>query len=176
MCGCTVFVIIILGPLICPTEHVFSTSELQSHSSTNSPNNVYTSIRGEVFDLTEIAAQHQRVVNVVPEKSLLKYGGVAADDIFPVQVSGNRALECFCLSQQVVGQRSVQRLYRLRQPICPTGFEQRYRPQRSISRLPRVDYRSSSRLVFRDHDSHEMEQSCGFRGVRIQGTQEHGEQ
>ncbi|KAI0791459.1 glycosyltransferase family 2 protein [Irpex lacteus] len=75
MCGCAIFVIAVIGPLICPTQHVFSTSELQSHSFQNKPNNVYTAIRGE------------RVIPVVPEKSILKYGGVAADNIFPVQVS-----------------------------------------------------------------------------------------
>ncbi|KII91880.1 glycosyltransferase family 2 protein [Plicaturopsis crispa FD-325 SS-3] len=87
ICGCAVFVIAILGAVICPTEHVFSTSELASHSSTSNPNNVYTSIRGEVFDLTQIADVHQRIVGVVPEKSILKYGGLSADAIFPVQVS-----------------------------------------------------------------------------------------
>ena len=87
MCGCTVFVVAVLGPVICPTEKVFSTSELASHSLQNSPNNIYTSIRGEVFDLTSIAATHQRIIPVVPEKSLFKYGGIASDDIFPVQVS-----------------------------------------------------------------------------------------
>lgn len=86
ICGCAVFVIAVLGILICPTEHVFNTSELASHSSTLSPNNVYTSIRGEVFDLTTVAATHERVVGVVPTKSILKYGGEAADGIFPVQV------------------------------------------------------------------------------------------
>lgn len=86
MCGCAIFVIAVIGPLICPTQHVFSTSELQSHSFQNKPNNVYTAIRGEVFDLTQVAATHQRVIPVVPEKSILKYGGVAADNIFPVQV------------------------------------------------------------------------------------------
>ena len=86
ICGCAVFVIAVLGVLICPTEHVFNTSELASHSSTLSPNNVYTSIRGEVFDLTKLAATHERVVGVVPSKSILKYGGEAADAIFPVQV------------------------------------------------------------------------------------------
>ena len=29
---------------------------------------------------------HLRVVPVVPEKSVLKYGGTIADDLFPVQV------------------------------------------------------------------------------------------
>ncbi|KAH7904684.1 hypothetical protein BJ138DRAFT_982004, partial [Hygrophoropsis aurantiaca] len=46
ICGCAVFVVAFLGRIICPTEHVFSTNELQEHSYHNSPNNVYTSIRG----------------------------------------------------------------------------------------------------------------------------------
>ncbi|KAL6309476.1 glycosyltransferase family 2 protein [Sparassis latifolia] len=85
--ACSVFIIVFFGPLICPTQHVFSTSELASHSYKYNPNNVYTSIRGEVFDLTNIAATHQRVVSVVPAKSVLSYGGTSADNIFPVQVS-----------------------------------------------------------------------------------------
>ena len=52
ICVCAVFVIAILGLVICPTEHVFSTSELASHSYSNSPNNVHTAIHGKVFDLT----------------------------------------------------------------------------------------------------------------------------
>lgn len=86
VCGCAVFIIAIIGPLICPTEHVYSTNELSSHSVKNSPNNVYTSIRGEVFDLTDVATTHEQIINVVPSKSILAYGGVAADNIFPVQV------------------------------------------------------------------------------------------
>lgn len=87
LCLCTAFVIAVLGVLICPTEHVFSKNELSSHSSKNSPNNVYTSVRGEVFDLTNLVPFHERVVGVVPEKSILTYGGTSADSIFPVQVS-----------------------------------------------------------------------------------------
>ena len=87
VCGCAIFIIAVLGNVICPTEHVFSTSELQSHSTTSSPNSVYTSIRGEVFNLNQIAYIHSRVVSVVPTKSILKYGGVSSDNIFPVQVS-----------------------------------------------------------------------------------------
>ena len=86
MCACAVFVIAILGNLICPTEHVFSTSELAGHTVENHPSNVYVAIRGEVFDLTQVAQTHLRVVPVVPEKSVLKYGGTIADDLFPVQV------------------------------------------------------------------------------------------
>ncbi|KAJ7117961.1 glycosyltransferase family 2 protein [Mycena crocata] len=88
MCGVTAFVIVALGRLICPTEHVFSESELASHSFTFNPNNVYTAVRGEVFDLNTITAVHARVVSVVPTKTILKtYGGSRADDIFPMQVS-----------------------------------------------------------------------------------------
>lgn len=86
MCGVAIFIIAVVGPLICPTDHVFSSSELASHSFNNKPSNVYTSIRGEVFDLTAVAATHQRIVDIVPQKSIMKYGGVAADNIFPVQV------------------------------------------------------------------------------------------
>lgn len=87
ICGCAVFVIAVLGNLICPTEHVFNTSELASHSYTNDPDSVYTSIRGEVFDLTGVAATHLRIVPVVTTTTMLKtYGGTSSDDIFPVQV------------------------------------------------------------------------------------------
>lgn len=86
ICGCAAFVIAVLGNLICPTQHVFNTSELQSHSATNNPNNIYTAIRGEVFDLTSVIALHERVVSVVPAKSIQMYGGLDATDIFPVQV------------------------------------------------------------------------------------------
>jgi chitin synthase len=85
--GACVFVIAVLGIVICPTQHVFSTSDLASHSFTNNPNSVYTSIRGEVFDLNQIAFTHNRIVSVVPEKSILQYGGTSSDNIFPVQVS-----------------------------------------------------------------------------------------
>ncbi len=86
-CACAVFVIAVLGNLICPTEHVFSTSELASHDVENNPNNVYVAIRGEVFDLTQVAQTHRRIVPVVSVKSILKYGGTTADDLFPVQVN-----------------------------------------------------------------------------------------
>ncbi|KAH9903379.1 glycosyltransferase family 2 protein [Cubamyces lactineus] len=87
ICACAIFVIAIISPLICPTEHVFNSQELAQHSEQNNPNNVYTSIRGEVFDLTRITSDHVRTVTVVPSKSILKYGGTSADNIFPVQVS-----------------------------------------------------------------------------------------
>jgi chitin synthase len=71
------------------------------HSSTLSLNNVSTSIRGEVFDLTSVAETHRRVVGVVPVKSILKYGGQSSDDILPVQVCAKslsyyRAVKLIC--------------------------------------------------------------------------------
>ncbi|KAF7335174.1 Glycosyltransferase family 2 protein [Mycena sanguinolenta] len=90
MCACTAFVIVALGRLICPTEHVFSASELASHSFTFSPNNVYTSVRGEVFNLNTVTELHTRTVSVVPAKTILKtYGGTSADSIFPVSALCN---------------------------------------------------------------------------------------
>ncbi|KAF9233120.1 P-loop containing nucleoside triphosphate hydrolase protein [Melanogaster broomeanus] len=55
-------VIAILGMVTCPTQHFGARIAL-------------------------IAATHQRVVSVVPTKSVLQYGGTAADNLFPVQVS-----------------------------------------------------------------------------------------
>ncbi|KAI6023520.1 P-loop containing nucleoside triphosphate hydrolase protein [Pisolithus microcarpus] len=43
------------------------TTEIVKETS-NNPNNVYTSIQGGVFDLTQVAATHQRVVSVVPHQ------------------------------------------------------------------------------------------------------------
>ena len=83
--------IAVLGVPICPTgtEHGFNTSELALPSSTLSPN-VYTSIRGEVFDLSRPTEARQLVVSVVPSNSILNYGGEAADAIFLVQVCLHR--------------------------------------------------------------------------------------
>jgi chitin synthase len=48
ICGCAIFVIAILGNLICPREHVYSTDELAEHNYQDQPNNAFISIRGEV--------------------------------------------------------------------------------------------------------------------------------
>ncbi|KAG7096112.1 hypothetical protein E1B28_006786 [Marasmius oreades] len=87
LCGISIFVIAILGRLICPTQHVFSTTELSGHSFENNPDNVMTAIRGEVFDLTKISEFHLRAVSVVAQKNVLKYGGKTIDDMFPMQIS-----------------------------------------------------------------------------------------
>ncbi|KAL0060142.1 hypothetical protein AAF712_013068 [Marasmius tenuissimus] len=86
-CGCSIFVIAVLGLLICPTQHVYSTTELAGHSFQNNPDNVMTAIRGEVFDLTKLSQFHQRAVPVIEPKKVLAYGGKPIDDMFPMQIS-----------------------------------------------------------------------------------------
>ena len=87
ICASTVFIIAILGRLICPTQHVYSSSELASHNFKDDPNNAFVAIRGEVFDLSNFAPTHMTAVSVVPTKLVMQYGGLDASDIFPVQVS-----------------------------------------------------------------------------------------
>lgn len=99
VCACMIFVIAVLGVVICPTEHVFSTSELQSHSLQNNPNNALTAIRGEVFNLNGIAATHLTTISIIPIKSIMKYAGVSADAIFPVQV---RAFYMYCVLSELM--------------------------------------------------------------------------
>ncbi|CAH7687581.1 putative chitin synthase class V [Phakopsora pachyrhizi] len=84
-CGVAVFVIAIMGNLICPKEYVFSANELSSRSYTGDINNMLVAIRGEVFDLTSFAPLHYP--SVVPTKSVQMYGGTDATNLFPVQVS-----------------------------------------------------------------------------------------
>ena len=87
LCGVAVFVIAILGNLICPTEHVYSTAELESHSYSTAIDNMLVAIRGEVFDLTSFAPYHLPGTAVIALKTVEAYGGTDASDIFPVQVS-----------------------------------------------------------------------------------------
>lgn len=83
ICGCAIFVIAVLGNVICPKQHVYSTDELQNRKGNQS----LTAIRGEVFDLNNIVTMHRSVVSVVPETAILKYAGEDATGIFPVQVN-----------------------------------------------------------------------------------------
>ncbi|KDN52499.1 glycosyltransferase family 2 protein [Tilletiaria anomala UBC 951] len=83
ICGCAVFVIAILGNLICPREYVYSVQEFSGHKG----NSAWTSIRGEVFNLNKIASSHLAAIDVVPAKNVLKYAGEDATNLFPVQVN-----------------------------------------------------------------------------------------
>ncbi|KAE8225588.1 hypothetical protein CF319_g1685 [Tilletia indica] len=78
-CACAVFVIVFMGNIICPKEHVYSQEEFR--------NNGYTRIRGEVFDLDKLTDFHVNAIKVVPETALRKYAGFDATGIFPVQVN-----------------------------------------------------------------------------------------
>jgi chitin synthase len=124
ICACAIFVIAILDLVICPTEHVFSTSELASHAYTSSKNNVYTAVRDEVFALTQAAATHQRAVQVIPTKTILQqYGALDATNLFPVQVS--RRVSLISLVVIIfVGQLSLQRCLWLRQSMGSAYFGQ----------------------------------------------------
>lgn len=84
-CAIAVFVIAIMGNLICPREYVYSANELSSHSFNGNVNNMLVAIRGEVFDLTSFAPLHYP--SVVPTKAVQSYGGTDATNLFPVQVS-----------------------------------------------------------------------------------------
>ncbi|CAG8492693.1 1103_t:CDS:2 [Cetraspora pellucida] len=80
-----IFFIAVLGLLICPRVYIYTDEEVSEHSFDKSPDNVYVSIRGEVYSLNNFAPRH--IPNLVDQKSILTYGGTDATKLFPVQVS-----------------------------------------------------------------------------------------
>ncbi|KAK9386585.1 chitin synthase-domain-containing protein [Lipomyces mesembrius] len=84
-CGITVFFIVGFPILICPTQHVYSSAELSSYNYQTNPKNTYVAIRGEVFDLTNVAPGHYP--SIVAKSAVLGYGGSDATNLFPIQVS-----------------------------------------------------------------------------------------
>ena len=84
-CLFVVFFILIFPRLICPTQDVFSSAELQSHNGKSSSSS-YVAIRGYVFDLGRFMPSHYP--SIIPQSDLKKYAGVDATDLFPIQVSG----------------------------------------------------------------------------------------
>lgn len=83
VCLCSIFVIVFLGNIVCPRQHLYSVGELSGHQGSNA----FTAIRGEVFDLHKIIGAHLSAIPVVSRKSLLQYAGADATSIFPVQVN-----------------------------------------------------------------------------------------
>lgn len=83
VCASAIFVITILGNLICPKQHVFSDAEFQAKASKYS----MTRIRGEVFNLDNIITMHKTSIPVVQDEVIKKYAGIDATPIFPVQVN-----------------------------------------------------------------------------------------
>lgn len=70
--------------LICPTQHVYSTAELTSYNGKDG-NDAYVAIRGVVYNLGDFIPHHYP--SIIPQKSLQKYAGQDATNLFPVQVS-----------------------------------------------------------------------------------------
>ncbi|KAB8235504.1 hypothetical protein ETB97_006838 [Aspergillus alliaceus] len=83
-CACAIFFIVAFPGLVCPTQHVYSASELSSHNGKNGHSS-YIAIRGVVFDLDKFMPRHYP--DIVPQSALKKYAGVDATGLFPVQVS-----------------------------------------------------------------------------------------
>ncbi|KAL9039042.1 MAG: hypothetical protein Q9180_002767 [Flavoplaca navasiana] len=83
-CLFVVFFIVIFPQIICPRQHVYSAAELSAHDGKKG-HDMYTAIRGEVFDLGAFIPTHYPPI-VQPE-ALKKYAGVDATALFPVQVN-----------------------------------------------------------------------------------------
>lgn len=83
-CLFSAFFIVVFPMLICPTQHVYSAAELSSYDGKGNKG-AYIAIRGQVFDLAAFAPSHYP--SIIPQKSLLKYAGLDASSLFPVQVS-----------------------------------------------------------------------------------------
>ena len=80
---CSIFVIVFLGNVVCPREHLYSTEELSGYKGKQA----YTAIRGEVFNLNKIIDAHRAAIPVISSKTLQQYAGTDATKIFPVQVN-----------------------------------------------------------------------------------------
>lgn len=83
ICLCSIFVIVFLGNVVCPKEHLYSEGELSSQKGSDG----FTSIRGEIFALDKLADAHMSAVPVVPRRMITRYAGQDATPIFPVQVN-----------------------------------------------------------------------------------------
>jgi chitin synthase len=83
-CLFVAFFIVVFPMLICPKQDVFSAAELSSYNGKNGAS-AYVAIRGQVFDLGQFAPKHYP--SIIPQKSILKYAGLDATGLFPVQVS-----------------------------------------------------------------------------------------
>lgn len=83
-CGIAIFMIVVFPGLVCPTQHVYSSSELSSHDGEKG-HDAFIAIRGVVFNLGDFMPSHYP--DIVPQKELKKYAGLDATSLFPVQVS-----------------------------------------------------------------------------------------
>ncbi|OZJ06628.1 hypothetical protein BZG36_00372 [Bifiguratus adelaidae] len=84
MCAAMIIFIAFFGQWVCPHQDVYEQSELQAHNANSG--SAFVAIRGEVFDLQNFAPRHW-ASDIIPQKSILAYGGTDATNLFPVQVS-----------------------------------------------------------------------------------------
>ncbi|KAH8705178.1 chitin synthase ChsE [Talaromyces proteolyticus] len=84
-CGIAVFFVVAFPSLICPTQHVYSASELSANDGKDGHSS-YVAVRGVVFDLGAFVPAHYPK-NLIPSSSFKQYAGVDATALFPVQVS-----------------------------------------------------------------------------------------
>ena len=83
VCLCSIFVIVFLGDVVCPKEHLLSPGELAARKGADG----YAAIRGEVFALGKIADAHLAAVPVISRRIIMRYAGQDATPLFPVQVN-----------------------------------------------------------------------------------------
>lgn len=86
-CLGTIFVILIFPLLICPTQHVYDSSELGQYDGSTGSDGSYVAIRGQVLDLAAFEPHHYPGSGIIPTRYLTKYAGTDATTLFPVQVS-----------------------------------------------------------------------------------------
>lgn len=86
-CLFSIFVILIFPLLICPTQHVYDSSELADYDGSTGSDGSYVAIRGQVLDLAAFEPHHYPGSGIIPTKYLKKYAGTDATTLFPIQVS-----------------------------------------------------------------------------------------
>ncbi|EON97670.1 putative chitin synthase 8 protein [Phaeoacremonium minimum UCRPA7] len=84
-CLVAAFFIVVFPMVICPTQHVYTASELSKYNGKTGSKGAYVSIRGQVFDVGSYAPHHYP--SYLPTKQLTQYGGLDVTSLFPIQVS-----------------------------------------------------------------------------------------
>lgn len=85
-CLISIFFIIGLPLIICPTQHVYSSSELTQYDAKHDKG-AYVAIRGIVLDLNAFMSVHYPGTDLISEKTMKNFAGKDISDMFPVQVS-----------------------------------------------------------------------------------------
>ncbi|KAK3390556.1 chitin synthase-like protein [Podospora didyma] len=85
-CLVATFFIVIFPMVICPKQYVLSPDEISRYDGKDG-RGAYASIRGQVFDIGNVANNHYPADPVVKGKDIRQYGGLDITSLFPVQVS-----------------------------------------------------------------------------------------